>query len=1326
MVAVWSGMAQQEAAWRRQAVAAETSAFHVVHAVIEAVGEQVLLRGNSDANGLALPRDERERHTVAVEASVTFRQRLSPNGWTFTGVMLAQDERNFWMLALVEGPDGRHSIDFLENHAGVWQAQNEAATALKREGNVSFAWQSGTTYRLRLALRAGKVCADVEEAAGRRVLASSAFALGTAKAVRSGRPGMIVRGCEAAFADIARSCPGSPSAPAGVALAEGTLGRLALLDEALPGHDRTANARLAAALTAQGFGVTRLTAAQMVAPDTVTADLFGVLVLPQCASLPTQAAEHVSRFAREGGRTLLIGGPFLDRPLWQIDGRWSDASSRAALAERVAPAFRPFAIAPDMDLAAWRRACADASSPAAFRVTPEGPGGAACLRFDIGRLQGWEVRHSPALARLYGEGHDFLTFLAKGGEPGEQLAVEIVERDGSRWIATTELSNAWQRVGLPVGAFRFWPDSSAKGKRGGNRDGLDPQQATRVCFGMSASHTPAMVGRPHTVWLADIGTRRDPFAAAGLALPAQGVWLEGVYPQYKTHTVTGEVIVATEGHATACRDVVCAIPRTLGEGYGRGAKWRFLPLAEARRTDGKTGGTCEWLLFHTGPWKESVTCAGFGYNEPAVWSSDAVLSRIAAAAARLAAGAVLEEAGTGQFAYWPGEPVRVGARTRVLGEHPTATTLDLTIERGGRTVWRERVTPPRRDAGDCGFTWQPPDEPGEYTFRARLNGAEGADELVHTFAVLDPAPAAREAFITAKDGDFWLSGRKWYPVGVNFWPLYVSGMEPADYGSGWLRDPYYAPALVERDLAQLADMGINLVSIQTPPPREYRNLLDFLRRCARRGIHANLYMGQASPLAFNEKELKAYLETARLPDNATVFAYDTVWEPGNHVFKDDAARAPWDAAWRAWIDERYGSLARAEKDWGVSARRNQEGAAVSPPDAWFREDGAWRVQMAAYRRFMDTLTSRLWGKAHRRLRELDPNHLVSFRQGNTLPYDFALSGPVRHIDFICPEGYSIPDTDEGEDAIGFITRYVDFTTGGKPIVWSEFGVSVWDGGRMRTNAASVERQGRYSERFYRTGLAAGANGTVPWWWVGGYRVEERSDFGIVELDRVERPAARLIRAYGPRLKTPRTRRAASTWFTFDRDAHAGGYWRAAFNEGAAAYRAAAQAGQMLGVRTPGTGTDSATVPLVAVGNVPCDGTNPPKYLDAEFNGVQVLNADGVWQEAANGAEIAVAGVRPVRVRASVGNTQEAAWLLGAQAVGLSVRERSGAALAHVCPAADGAQSVPHLADVDFGEFELRQTGEPGQPMAVSMQMELLGRGPRVPFGERRSFALKPR
>lgn len=1304
--------------FRFEGVACDTNAWLALHVAAAADGAALEVRHQTEhGTGILLPRAARCRQSALVEAEVGVRERLGGrDGWNFAGLALYQDDGNYWLLALVEGPDGKHTVDFLENRAGVWQAQNEPATALTREGNVSFDWKSGTRYRLRLALSDGRVMAQVGEAGSGRTLGTASYALGEAPAVRMGTPGVIVRDSAASVAAF-RFGLIAPTSEAGAAPA------VALLDDALPGHERAANARLAAALEGRGFAVTRLTADQLLAPQMLSADVYQALVVPQCDAVPAALGAAVQQFAREGGHLVFLGGPFLDRALLKVGGAWLDRAGQERLLQAVPAAHRAFEIQAGGDFKAWRRSTSSHDSASTLKAVEEGPGGAVCLRLSVPDLQGWDVFQSPELPALFGAGDDLFTFLAKGDANTGQLAVEIVERDGSRWIATAPIAAEWRRVSLRLADFRFWKDSAVK-KRGHAGDRLRPDNAAKVSVGFSGSHTPAIGGGAHTVWLSDVGSARDPLAEASKGAAESSGSIECAYPRYKVHVMAG-------GSAAACR-TVCAIPRTLGEGFGRGGKWRFVPLAET--SDGAARGACEWMLLNTRFPLDGAAVAGFGYTDPAVWSSPEVLRRIASVLQRLTRGALFEEAGTDQSAYWKGETANVGVRLRLFGATSKESLLSYSIHRADGTgdvaasaqnkvAGGEMVLPPQAPgAVELVLGTFAASEPGSYAVVCRCEEVDGkpwsVDLGVQRFSVLDPAPAPKGSFIAVRDGDFFLEGRKWYPVGVNFWPLYVSGMDHGDYGSGWLKDAYYAPGLVERDLAHLKSMGINLVSIQTPPLACHRNLLDFLSRCQAYGIHANVYVGMASPVAFGDAELKAYLETTRLADNATVFAYDTIWEPGNHLFKDDAARAKWDGEWRAWIEEQYGSVERAEKEWGAPVRRDKQGRPVSPPDRYFREDGAWRVQMAAYRRFMDNLTSRLWGRANRRLRELDPNHLVSFRQGNTLPHDFALSGPVKHIDFICPEGYAIHDTDAGEDAIGFITRYVDFTTHGKPVIWAEFGTSVWDASRMEPDAGAVERQGRYSERFYRTGLAAGAAGTIPWWWVGGYRVDENSDFGIVAPDGAERPAAALIREYGPRFRTPREKLRPGTWFEYDRDAHAGGYCRTAFNEGAAAYRAAAKVGQVLGVRTAGTGSDSASAPLVAVGGAPCDGTNPPKYFDAEFSALQVLDADGVWREASGGAEIEVKAGRPARLRASVGNMQEAAWL--PTNVSLVLRRRGDREKVLARPL---AKEVGYLGDAELGEFELPAAsfGE------LSVRMELTREGaPLIPFGEARVFSVRAR
>lgn len=1288
-----------------------------------------------DANAFAVLRGARLRAETGVEVQLAVRERRAAGGWSFAGVALCQDLTSFWMLALTEGPDGKRYVDFLESYAGSWQAQSQGTTALPPVGErqTGAAWVPGALYRLRLILRRQQVEAEVLGPDGQRV-AGGAYGLPAgAAAVRAGFPALLARGCRADFSAVTVWAPARRPAPGALAAAveEGPRGRVGVLIGGLPGADRSAGERLADRLRRAGFGVTALSAAQVCDPDVLDPAVLQAYVIPDCRRYPAAGGETLAGYARGGGHVVFAGGPFLDVPLWQAGGEWLTEAEADERCRQTAAEFAPFPIAPGQDLSAWHRATDNPGGAGSWEVTAEGPGGQPCLRFTTAEYQGWDGYLSPPMA-LFGPGHDLFLFQIQADAETPQVSVEIQEEDGSRWIATVKAATEWRREALRPEAFKYWQDSPAAG-RGGPGDRLQPAQARRVNFGLSHTHSPAVKGPWHQFRIAGVGSARDPLPDVGRA-PALAASLETVWPRYKTHPVreAARLVSAVswpglpERTPSPPETLLAAIPRVQGKGFDREQKWRYASLLRAVDAEGRERGSPAWLLLCRDlPYPGSVFL-GFGADPAAFARDEAWADWLAAALDRVLNGCLLAEAGTEQFACWPGETVRCGARVCNPGRQTASADLRFTIRRAGEgaAVW-ERTTRVAVEPGTEAVwqdVWGPPAEPGVYRVEAALLAGEGEralDRIEHEMAILDPRPANPAEFVQVREGQFVLRGEPWYPVGVNYWPLYVSGLDAPDYWAGWLDSRFYEPDLAEEDLVRMQALGMNMVSIQAPDLRFHRNLLDFLRRCDRHGVKVNLFLGLASPLAYHEDALRTYVDTARLRENTAVFAYDTIWEPGNYVFGNQRTR--WDAAWREWVAERYGSLEAAERDWGVSLPRDEKGQPASPPDRWFREDGAWRVAMAAYRRFMDDLTSSLWNRAHRGLRRIDPNHLISFRQGNTLPHDFALTGPVKHIDFISPEGYSIPNTDEGGWAAGFISRYVDFTTRGKPIFWSEFGSSVWDASRMEPDAAAFPRQAEYHERFYRMVLESGAHGTAPWWWPGGYRVGERSDFGIINPDGTPRPAAELVRTYAPRLKTPRRRPTPQVWFEFDRDAHAGGYWYAAFHAGRDAYREAVAAGRVLAIRTPGTGTTSLNAPLVAVGNRPLNGSNPPKYLNAEFNWLQVQSAAGTWVEAEDGVTIEVAPGTPVAARVCVGNTQEAAWVSEVTA---------GAVPGVVCLAATPASQlqgrwglaadVPCLGDADLGEIRLAAaiTAE----VRVELQMQAVE---RAWFGEKRTFTLKP-
>ncbi|MBR5837758.1 MAG: hypothetical protein IKZ84_04370, partial [Victivallales bacterium] len=289
-----------------------------------------------------------------------------------------------------------------------------------------------------------------------------------------------------------------------------------------------------------------------------------------------------------------------------------------------------------------------------------------------------------------------------------------------------------------------------------------------------------------------------------------------------------------------------------------------------------------------------------------------------------------------------------------------------------------------------------------------------------------------------------------------------------------------------------------------------------------------------------------------------------------------------------------------------------------------------------------------------------------------------------------------PLSEDGYNAAGFLTRFVHYTMGGKPVIWAEFGRHVWNPRAQDVSPSAMESNVKYHELFYRMAVDSGANGTAPWWWPGWYRVNERSDYGIANPDGTPRPQAKLLLTYGPQLKAERHFPQDDIPFLYDRDAHAGGYWHIAFNNGRDAYKAARAQKRHLNVYSEATGKTSANVPQTAVGNVPFNGSKPPKYLNAEFNDLRITHENG-----------------QLHIVASVGNLTEPLWLASK-----SDTPQTGdvVLLANGRPVAKLTKDAPRFADAIF-DFTM--------PIPASKEISLrLSAYNRADFGEIRRIAVK--
>ena len=662
------------------------------------------------------------------------------------------------------------------------------------------------------------------------------------------------------------------------------------------------------------------------------------------------------------------------------------------------------------------------------------------------------------------------------------------------------------------------------------------------------------------------------------------------------------------------------------------------------------------------------------------------------------------------------------------------------------------------------------------------------DSISHTVELLSDEPARSEDFVTTWQSNFYLQHQSWYMRGMNYWPNHQGGRD----STRWLGPRHYDPQLVERDLTQMEAMGINFLSgiqgamLGDPKgPLWNHDLHDFLDRCRRHGMKVFYTVPNANPLAGGTADaIKRHIEEAGIKNHPAILAWELSWEPiyysGTKGGGMDFLLRPWNA----WIVHRYGSLEAAELDWGQklarvsgpralprSARAKLLKAGQTAPQVpevvgqlgampefeWLDKHGPWDRVAAAFRRFFSDYVGRAYGDIIREIRRYDENHLITFRFGacgipNKAWFAHAHSaGVAKHVDFLCPEGYNLPKSGPAKAADpddlrkgGLVTLYYRFLSREKPVVWMEFGVSVngmhtpWHTGMEHVQASELERQRSEYSHYYHMFVESGARGAAPWWLPGGYRLGEMSDFGLVEPGGTERPACAVLREYHPKFAqvgdrtciapaNPTDRETGRPVITLDLDAHYADAWDLYAEQ----YLEAVRGGKLPYLATRGTGTTSADCPLLAVGNTPCNGRNPPQFLNADFNVVEFRESENAaWHELAVGDVVTAKQGAKVACRASVGNLAEAKWLVPEP--GQTNQEGRVALLCTVTPCGRSVQAplpadTPYLGDADLDLFAVPLGDEPQQ--AVTLQLmtqrkDSQGGALTILFGEKRTFTVR--
>ncbi|MBN1903258.1 hypothetical protein JW926_18205 [Candidatus Sumerlaeota bacterium] len=1024
-----------------------------------------------------------------------------------------------------------------------------------------------------------------------------------------------------------------------------------------PGEDNELDIRIEKTLSGAGYAVQKISPHDLCDHEKITPDRISLLFIPDGRRLPIKSAVILEKYLKSGGNVIALNVPLWKDPVVFFNEKWMGINEYQKNRDNKTPQNLIFDFK-SQDLSDWKRSSNNEDDPTHYEVVTNAPApGRNAFHVSISNLTSWDSLGFSDIETPFKNGATLTVFSAKGGPRTPQLAVEWSEKDGSRWIAIIPLSPEWRQYALSPKDFKYWISNPHRGFHG---DSFKPENARNFSVGLAMTHTAPVGQGAHEFYVANIGTDKINAEYEILMDSAEPPALEILSPGYKFFSCADVASLKSrtdqrlidQTEFPVPKNIASSSPRPKGSGFDKDRSWRWIPLLEAYSPKGEWRGNPA-VMFIDGRGENGIW-ASFAIDDNAWYKSETVQTAIKSIAEKIKNGIFFIDAGANYYTYFEKQDVTLGAR--VLNKNPQkpenlkARITVIDPESGSESVrkeWDLRFN----DSGTARALerWRPDAFPPK-GFRILAELFQG-DQLIDTVShdIHLWKPKNEKHFVTIKNGEFMLDGKRWRINGVNYMPSSGIAIEDGEYFEHWISAQSYDPEIIQRDLDHLKDIGVNAVSVfiyygHAPA----QNLLDLLRRLDLLGMKACVSLRPGTPLDFLWRETKGVIEYYKLWENDAVFGYDLAWEP---IWGSHEQRIRWDSLWENWIIERYGNIKNAEKDWDFDCPRDEDGNITNPFQDQIDQDGPYRRMVAAYRKFLDYLLYKKYGHARRLIREIDPHHFISFRMAETsnptyrwegrMTYDFA--GLAAAVDFFGPEAYGRIGSWERAKPGWFVYEYARWANPGNPLVWMEAGVNIWDVTRMMDSETRMKEATEAYQLFYKLLEGSGSDGVFYWWYPGGYRYGEDSDFGIINPDGTDRPITKVIREKGRDFLAAPSAKPADYWIEIDRDLHPEGV-TGIYEKVGDEFWNAIDKGYTPGLKTSCTGTNSINCSLIAVGNTPCNGNNPPKFLDAAIDKVMAFDSTSEWVCVNQGGSVKINPDKPVSIIVSATNLGEAEWI----------------------------------------------------------------------------------
>ena len=988
-----------------------------------------------------------------------------------------------------------------------------------------------------------------------------------------------------------------------------------------------------------------------------------VVILPEAETVPYGASQAIDTYLKNGGKLVTLGGPPFSKTLYPSGGSWL---TKEDLISQNTDRQMLFDFEKATDNKGWNRSSDTMNNKQLVEVGDFGSPDGNCLHVVSDNVVNWDVISKSVRVPA---GSNTIGLYAKGGPNTSFLSIELDEKDQSRWYAVFPVTQEWQYIALTADDFTYWADNASVG-RGGAGDKVSIENVNKFAVGFAFS---GIKTGPNEFWIDSVSA----FKSADFTESV--LTIEGLSPEWKFYPITNgnkaaafdnQIFVADRDYKLPDK-VFSVSPRPQGTGYNKGREFRFVPLIEVYDSKNLRSGFLAWMFINN---NSSIT-AGFGTSDPEFYNNGGI-DAVTDVVKTILEDNMFIEAGATEYLYIDSETKSLPVGAKIRGKNADGLTMEIKLLKDGNQVYYNEYDISNVNGTALGngvktFDWSeninldvlnitegylPEVKPDYITVTLKKDG-QIIDKISHEIVFWSPKPESERRYITIENNEFMRDGKPLRLYGVNFMPSsgIAVNLEQQNYFEQYVSLESYDPDVFYKDLLRVKDIGFNAVSVFVyhDTAMDTNNMLHLIDMCDKLGLVVDLSIRPyADPFNLNDGEVIDMIKALHSSELDNIVAYDVAWERyfGTYdgSYGNGKGRKEYDSDWREWINNNYGSIENAEKEWGCQAVKTG-GEAVSPTDDMLRNDDAkYNKMVAAYRRFVDDLVSKKHNYVKDLISEYDPNHFVSARLGSQggvpladpgdMGYDFQALATA--FDFMSPECYAINTATT--DQIIFTNIYSRYTLPGAPIMWKEFGYSVWSGSNFSDKTQVMQTQADYYSKLLDAMIYGHTGASFCWFYAGGYRTNERSDFGIINPDGSDRPVTQVLREYKDKFLNQPVLGEPDVFFDVDRDRSVTGIknmYESIQND----LISAVKSGKTVAFKDESAGTNTATVPDTAIGGGTAGPENPSKYVNGDFRAIYVKLSDGSWKRVSYGGLVSLpAG--PIEIKAVMGNALRPEWL----------------------------------------------------------------------------------